>query len=208
MPGVGKGTQATRLCQRLAVPHVSTGNILRDAVQAQSDLGSRVKGSLDSGGLVPDDLMGELIVERLGCGDAGEGFVLDGFPRTEAQVGILDGVLERLRLTLDGVFLLEASEDEVVRRLSGRRVCPKCQKVYHVENNRPAAPGVCDACSSELVQRPDDREEVIRQRLQVYRDQTAPVADRYRERDLLTSIDASGTPDTVWNLLSAAVERR
>ena len=196
-PGVGKGTQAAFLESDLGVPHVSTGDILRQAVREGSSVGRRVKGTLDSGQLVSDELMAELIVERLGRDDAREGFILDGFPRTKEQVAILDTVLEQLGIALHGVLLLTADEGEVVRRLVNRRVCPKCQAVFHLENRPPASPGVCDDCGSALVQRPDDSESVIQDRLRVYSKQTLPAAASYRERDLLREVDASGTPQAI-----------
>ena len=196
-PGVGKGTQAAFLKSDLGVPHVSTGDILRKAVREGSALGRRVKGTLDSGQLVSDQLMAELIVERLGRSEAREGFILDGFPRTKEQVAILDTVLEQLGITLDGVLLLTAEEEEVVRRLVNRRICPKCRAVFHLENKLPASPGVCDDCGSALVQRPDDTESVIRDRLRVYSEQTLPAAESYRERGLLREIDAVGTPEAI-----------
>ncbi len=196
-PGVGKGTQAAFLKSDLGVPHVSTGDILRQAVREGSSLGRRVKGTLDSGKLVSDELMAELIVGRLGRSDAREGFILDGFPRTKEQVAILDTVLERLGITLDGVLLLTANEEEVVRRLVNRRVCPKCLALFHLENKPPASPGICDDCGSALVQRPDDTESVILDRLRVYSGQTLPVAESYRERALLREIDAAGTPEAI-----------
>lgn len=208
MPGVGKGTQAAFLKDGLGSPHVSTGDILRQAVREGSSLGRRVKGTLDSGQLVSDELMGELIGERLGRSDAREGFILDGFPRTKAQVAILDTVLERLGISLDGVLLLSAGEEEIVRRLVNRRVCPKCQAVFHLENRPPQSPGVCDECGSALVQRPDDTESVIQDRLRVYLEQTLPVAQKYRERNLLNEIDATGAPEAVAARVRAVVQRR
>jgi adenylate kinase len=187
------------------VPHVSTGDILREAVRAGSPLGRRVKSVLESGQLVPDDLMQQLIVERLGQADAGEGFILDGFPRTQEQVAILDRVLQQLNISLDGVYLLAAPEDEIVRRLGGRRVCPKCTAVYHLETNAPKSPGVCDACGSALVQRPDDTESVIRDRLRVYAEQTLPLVETYRGRGLMREMDATGSPDAVAARLKEAV---
>ena len=208
MPGVGKGTQAAALEKDLGVPHVSTGDILREAVKTGSPLGRRVQGILESGELVPDDMMRELIVERLGQDDVREGFVLDGFPRTQEQVEILDRCLQQLGISLDGVYLLTAPEDEIVRRLGGRRVCPKCSSVYHLETRPPASAGVCDACGSALVQRPDDTEEVIRGRLRVYNDQTLPVAEIYRQRGLLREIEATGSPETVAERLRQTVGQR
>lgn len=205
MPGVGKGTQATVLRELLGVPHVSTGDILREAVRAGTALGRRVSGILESGQLVSDDLMRELIAERLVQDDAREGFILDGFPRTQEQVTILDGVLARLSISLDAAYVLTAPEEEIVRRLGGRRVCPKCSEVYHLETKPPTSAGVCDGCGSALVQRADDSEAVIRDRLRVYADQTLPVAATYRERGLLQEIDASGSPETVAGRLKQTV---
>lgn len=207
MPGVGKGTQATVLQNLLGVPHVSTGDILRDAVRAGTALGHEVSGILESGRLVSDDLMRELIAERLGQDDVREGFILDGFPRTQEQVNILDGVLAQLSISLDAVYVLSAPEDEIVRRLGGRRVCPKCSEVYHLETKPPASAGVCDGCGSALGQRADDSEAVIRDRLRVYADQTLPVAATYRERGLLQEIDATGSPETVAGRLKKTVGR-
>ena len=201
-PGVGKGTQAQRLQQHLGVPHVSTGDILRDAVSAGSPLGRRVRGFVESGALVPDELVGDLIEDRLGRADARQGFILDGFPRTLEQVGILDGVLGRLGVALDKVFMLEVPEAEVVRRMAGRRVCPRCRAVFHIESQPPRSPGICEACGSALVQRPDDTEDVIRERLRVYRAQTLPVAGAYEKRGLLQTVDGSGEPGAVFSRLS------
>ena len=205
MPGVGKGTQAVRLRDALQVLHVSTGDILREAIQAGSPLGKRVREFLDSGSLVPDDLMAELITERLSRSDASRGFILDGFPRTAEQVSILDRVLETLTVKLDVVFLLSASEEEIVSRLSGRRICPGCGEVYHVDNRPSGSAGVCDQCGSALVQRPDDTKSVILDRLEVYKNQTLPVVEVYRERGLLQEIDGSGDPSTIFERLRTAV---
>ena len=191
-PGVGKGTQAARLKTLLGVPHVSTGDILRAAMAEGSALGKKVREFVESGRLVPDELMGDLIAERLARSDARDGFVLDGFPRTLAQVEILDRVLASAGMPLDKVLMLVAPQDVIVRRLTGRRTCPKCGAVYHLEGHPPASAGVCDACGSALVQRPDDSEEVIRKRLKVYESQTLPVAEAYRERGLLARIDGFG----------------
>lgn len=207
-PGVGKGTQAEGLQQLLGVPHVSTGNILRAAMGQQgSPLGDRVRAFVESGRLVPDALMGDLIAERLERKDASAGFILDGFPRTLEQVSILEGVLRRLGLTLDRVLMLEVPEAEIVRRLSGRRTCPSCGAVFHLDSRPSKVPGVCDVCGAALVQRPDDKESVIRDRLKVYTDQTLPVADAYRAKGVLVEIDGSGDVDDVRNRLNAGLGR-
>jgi adenylate kinase len=204
-PGGGKGTQAERLRDHLSVPHVSTGDILRAAVKDGTPVGRRAKEFVDSGQLVPDDVMGELIVERLGKDDAKTGFLLDGFPRSVEQVHILDDVVSKLGVRLDKAFILVAPESEIVRRLTGRRTCPKCGSVYHVESRPPKAAGVCDSCGSALVQRPDDTEEVIRKRLEVYKSQTVPVAAAYRERGMLEEIDGTGDPETVFRRIRAGL---
>ena len=207
-PGVGKGTQAEQLQRLLGVPHVSTGNILRAAMGQQgSPLGERVRAFVESGRLVPDALMGDLIAERLERKDAGDGFILDGFPRTLEQVSILEGVLSRLGLTLDRVLMLTVPEAEIVRRLSGRRTCPSCGAVFHLESRPPKVPAVCDVCGAALVQRPDDKEAVIRDRLKVYSDQTLPVAEAYRGKGVLVEIDGSGEVDDVKARLQAGLGR-
>jgi adenylate kinase len=204
-PGVGKGTQAERLKTHLGVPHVSTGDILREAVKGGSALGRKARAYVESGELVPDAVMGDLIAERLRREDAREGFILDGFPRTVEQVAILDRVLGDLGVVLEGAFVLVTSETEIVRRLTGRRICPKDGSVYHLESRPPKSPGICDRCGSALVQRPDDTEEVIRKRLEVYGRQTLPVAETYRERGALHVVDATGDPDTVFEHLKASL---
>ena len=206
-PGVGKGTQAERLRDLLGIPHISTGDILREAVSAGTALGRQVQAYLDSGRLVPDDLMEGLISERLRKTDAAAGFLLDGFPRTTGQVKILDRVMGGLGLALDRVLLLTAPEEEIIRRLSGRRTCPKCGAVYHLDSRPPRAPGVCDQCGSALVQRPDDAEDVVRQRLNVYREATEPVVRMYRERGLLAEIEGTGEPSAVFERIKADLEK-
>lgn len=207
-PGGGKGTQAKFLEGRLGVPHLSTGDLLRGAVQEGTALGRKARGFMEGGRLVPDDLIGDLIGERLQRADAARGFVLDGFPRTVEQVAILDRVLGRLGTALDGVFILRAPEEEIIRRLSGRRTCPQCGAVFHIESRPPKSAGICDACGSALVQRPDDAEEVIRERLRVYAEQTVPVAEAYRGRGLLVEIDGTGDPDAVRGRLEAEISTR
>jgi adenylate kinase len=186
-----------RLRDVLGIPHVSTGDLLRSAVQAGSPLGREARGYMESGRLVPDDLIARLVAERLDQPDAEDGFLLDGFPRTVPQVEALDGLLGTRGLGIDRVVALVASEAEIVRRLSGRRVCPKCGALYHLESRPPASAGVCDGCGTPLVQRPDDTESVIRERLRVYREETLPVAEAYRRKGVLVEVDGSGEPDAV-----------
>jgi adenylate kinase len=205
-PGVGKGTQAESLQGLLGVPHISTGNILRAAIRDDgSPLGKEARTFVESGRLVPDELMGDLIAKRLEERDAAPGFILDGFPRTVEQVSILGGVLGRLGLKLDKVLMLVVPETEIVRRLSGRRTCPSCGSVFHLDSKPPAVPGVCDACGAALVQRPDDREQVIRERMTVYTNQTVPVAQAYRTQGILVEIDGVGSIDDVGSRLRSAL---
>lgn len=196
-PGVGKGTQAKRLREWLGVPHVSTGDILREAVAEGSALGKKVRGYLETGQLVPDGVMGELIEERLRRTDTAGGFLVDGFPRTAEQVEILHRVLQGLHVSLDRVFVLTAPEAEIVRRISGRRLCPKCGRLYHIDSQPPRAAGVCDGCSAALVQRPDDVESVIVERLAVYQKQTLPVVAAYRGQGIVVEVDGSGDAEAV-----------
>jgi adenylate kinase len=207
-PGAGKGTQAKFLENRLGVPHISTGDLLRAAVKEGSALGRRAKATMEGGQLVPDELIGELLAERLQRADAAAGFVLDGFPRTVEQVEILDRVLARVGHTLDAAFILKVPESDIVRRLSGRRTCPQCGTVFHIESRPPKSPGVCDQCGSALVLRPDDSDDVIRERLKVYDAQTLPVARAYGARGLLTEIDGTGSAPTVQGLLEAETAKR
>lgn len=191
-PGAGKGTQAAKLADHLGVPRISTGDILRRNVADGSDLGKRAKGYMEAGTLVPDDLVIEMTKRRLAEPDAKKGFILDGFPRTIAQAEIL------AKLTpLDAVVDFYLEPEELIKRNSGRRVCPKCEAVYHVLSNAPRKPGVCDRCGSTLVTRPDDREEVVRTRIETYENQTAPLIQYYKERDLLREVYASGLIDEV-----------
>lgn len=206
-PGVGKGTQAERLQEALRIPHVSTGDLLRSALRDGTPLGRQARGFMEAGRLVPDELIADMVSERLDRKDAALGFILDGFPRNLAQVEALDALLARRGARLDRVIVLEAAEAEIVRRLSGRRVCPKCGAVYHLESKAPASAGVCDACGSPLVQRPDDTEEVIRERLRVYAEETLPIAERYRGRGMLEVVDGTGDADAVAARVLAVMAR-
>jgi adenylate kinase len=205
-PGVGKGTQATRLKEALGLLHLSTGDVLRAAVKAGTPLGKRVAGVMASGSLVSDDLVGEVVEDSLKGGlSTARGFLLDGFPRTLKQVEILDGILQRNGLRVDHAVLIDAFEETLVRRISGRRVCGKCSAVYHLDSHPAAKAGVCDQCAASLIQREDDRESVVAERLKVYKAQTAPVVAVYRTRGVLREIDGSNTPDAVFGMLMAAL---
>ncbi len=187
-PGAGKGTQAKMLSQKLGLLHISTGDILRSAVEKKTPLGVKAKEYMERGELVPDDLIIALIEEVL---PQQGGFVLDGFPRTVAQAKALDRLLDSKGMSLSAVILFDVPDDTVVERLSGRRICPRCGAVYHIRYNPPREDEICDRCGAKLIQREDDREEVIRKRLSVYREQTAPLVEYYSERDILVKLDAS-----------------
>jgi adenylate kinase len=199
-PGAGKGTQAAHLARDLGVPHLATGDLLRTAVAARTPLGLEAQGFMDAGQLVPDDLVLKILGDRLSRPDAAPGFILDGFPRNLAQAETLG------RMTpLDVVLSFDIAPDELVRRLSNRRTCPKCQSVYNLVSDPPKRPGLCDRDGTELVERPDDRPEVVTTRFSVYAERTAPVLEYYRRQGLLRPIDASGSADEVAARVRAAL---
>jgi len=196
-PGAGKGTQAEFLVERYGLAHVSPGNILREAVRAGTPLGAKAKGYMDQGLLVPDQIIIDLIRERLTAPDAQNGFLLDGFPRTIPQADALQAMLAEAGASLDAVVSLEVPEEELVRRSAGRRVCPACGATYNIYFAAPKTEGKCDHCGTALVQRDDDREATVRRRLEVYKAQTEPLVEYYRERGLLRTVDGLGTVDEV-----------
>jgi adenylate kinase len=204
-PGAGKGTQADRLRNDFNLPYYSTGIILREAVEAQSELGKKAKEYMDSGDLVPDELICEVIAERFDSGEADDGFLLDGFPRTVGQAEMLDRLLDSRGRELTAVLLIEAPDDEVVRRLSGRRTCAKGQHVYHVEFDPPKHEGVCDQDGSRLIQRDDDKPETVRKRLSVYHEQTEPLVDWYQDKSVLRRFEGTRSPDEVHDLIRATL---
>lgn len=197
-PGAGKGTQAKKLVAELGIPQISTGDMLREAVKAGSPMGVKAKSYMDSGALVPDEVVVGIVEERIQQDDCAKGFMLDGFPRTTAQADALSSMMESKGIRLDHVVCLDADKEELVRRLSGRRTCKQCMAPYHVEFNPPARPGVCDRCGGELYQRDDDKEEAIRARLVTYDRQTQPLIDYYRSRGLLRLVDGLGPVDEVY----------
>ncbi len=196
-PGAGKGTQAERLVDDFDLPYYSTGIILREAVDQQSELGKKAKEYMDAGELVPDDLNSDVLAERLDSGEADDGFLLDGFPRTIGQAEMLENALDSRGRSLTAALLIEAPDEEVVRRLSGRRTCVKNNHVYHTEFDPPKNEGVCDQDGSRLVQRDDDRPETVMKRLQVYHDQTEPLIEWYEDRGLLRRFDGTRAPEEV-----------
>ena len=200
-PGAGKGTQAAILNKKLDVPTISTGNILRAAVKNGTPVGLRAKEYMDAGKLVPDEVIIGVITERLAEPDCQKGFILDGVPRTIPQAE----ALEKAGITFDAVVSLEISDEEIVERMDGRRVCTKCGAPYHIKNLPPKVAGVCDACGGKLEERADDKPEVVRDRLNVYHKETAPLQDFYAERGLLKPVEnqptVTGTTDAILRAL-------
>jgi len=204
-PGAGKGTQAERLVEDFGLPYYSTGIILREAVEKGNDLGREAKGYMDKGELVPDLLICNVIAARFDSGEADDGFLLDGFPRTIGQAEMLEDALSTRGRELAGALLIDAPDDEVVRRLSGRRTCVKAGHVYHVEFDPPKNEGVCDQDGSRLVQRDDDRPETVRKRLSVYHEQTEPLIEWYERRSVLRRFDGTRTPEEVHDRIRATL---
>lgn len=196
-PGSGKGTQGERLQEDLRLPYYATGDILRAAVREGTELGTAAKEYMDKGDLVPDDVIVGLIGERVASAEAADGFILDGFPRTTAQAESLDAKVEELGRRLTAVLLIDVDDDEVVRRLGGRRTCTKEGHVFHVEFDPPKEEGVCDVCGGELVIRDDDKPEVIRHRLGTYHEKTEPLVSYYEGKGTLQRVDGSMAPDDV-----------
>lgn len=199
-PGAGKGTLSTLAKEALTLPHISTGDLFRAAIKNQTPLGQKVKAIVDGGGLVPDEITIAIVQEKLATPELQSGYILDGFPRTVGQAEALSGFSKVTRVVN---FVL--ADDEIVRRLSGRRVCKACGATYHVENLPPKTEGICDACGGELIIRKDDQPQNIRTRLAVYAEQTQPLIDYYRQRGLLVDLDAAPAPEAVLTALKKAL---
>jgi adenylate kinase len=196
-PGAGKGTQAQRLVDDFGLPYYATGDILRAAVKDETDVGKEAKESMDKGDLVPDELICKVIMERVDSDEAADGFLLDGFPRTIPQAEVLEEALGRRGRELTAALLVEAPDEEVIRRLSGRRICTKNGHLYHVDFDPPKHEGVCDQDGSRLIQRDDDKPETVKHRLGVYHEQTTPLIDWYESRGLLRRFDGTRAPEEV-----------
>ena len=196
-PGAGKGTQAESIKAKHSIAHISTGDMLRENVRSGTELGRKARVFMDAGQLVPDDLIIDMMRSRLRADDARSGFLLDGFPRTTSQAEALDRLLGEIGTDLDAVILLEVSDDTVVKRLTSRRVCSSCGAIYNLTVRPPKIDGVCDFCSSKVIQRDDDKESVIRNRLAVYHERTAPLIAYYEARGLLHRVDATSAKDSV-----------
>jgi adenylate kinase len=203
MPGAGKGTQAKKICRGHSIPQISTGDILRQAVKDQTELGTTAKDYMDRGLLVPDGLIVEIVRERLNGPDCQAGYVLDGFPRTVGQAGALEEALTSDGI--DAVLNIEVAGDVVLRRLGGRRTCSECSMMYHIEFSPPNVDGVCDQCGGSLIQRDDDRDETIKRRLDQYRSQTEPLIQYYAERGLLHTISGEGDIDDIFGRVESVL---
>ena len=204
-PGVGKGTQADKVAAQYGVLKISTGDLLREAVRHQTKLGLEAKGYMDEGKLVPDSVVVGLVRDKLGHPARARGFILDGFPRTVAQAEELEKMLNERGIRLDRVINFRVPREVVVKRLSGRRSCPKCQATYHVELAPSKKIGLCDRCGEALMQRNDDQRQAIETRLSVYEEQTAPLIGFYEKRNMLSHLDGGGTIEAVYQSLTKAL---
>lgn len=192
-PGAGKGTQAIKIAEKYNIPHVSTGDIFRANIKGGTDLGKEAKSYMDKGQLVPDELTVRILLDRVAKDDCKAGYVLDGFPRTIAQADALDKAVAALGESVDYAIDVDVPDENIVKRMSGRRACLKCGATYHIEHVPPKKEGICDSCGSELVQRADDKPETVLERLNVYHEQTQPLIEYYSKKGILKSVD--GTRD-------------
>lgn len=197
VPGAGKGTISKELHEKYNLPHISTGDIFRENIKNNTELGKLTKSYIDTGKLVPDDVTINIVVDRLKREDCKDGFILDGFPRNIIQADGLKKALSDNNKKIDVVILVDGDIDKIIKRLSGRRVCEKCGTPYHIETLRPKVDGICDTCGGKIIQRKDDSEEVILDRINVYNEQTKPLIDYYKKDNLLKSVDGLGKIDDV-----------
>jgi adenylate kinase len=205
-PGSGKGTQAQKIVERYRIPQISTGDILRAAVKEQTPLGKEAKAYMDQGKLVPDEVVVGIVRERLKAPDCKKGFILDGFPRTVPQAEALEATLRAMNRRIDHVVSIEVNNEELLKRLTGRRTCRGCGAMNHLVFDPPKKEGVCDRCGGELYQRADDKEETITERLKVYEAQTAPLIAYYRDKGSLRTIDGVGAMEQIFQAIVKVVE--
>ena len=201
-PGAGKGTQAEVICDRLNIPTISTGNIIREALKTGTEMGLKAKAFMEAGKLVPDEVVIGIIQERLAKDDCQKGFILDGFPRTIPQAEALDA----MGVVIDKVIDIEVTDEAIIRRMSGRRVCEKCGASYHLEYKLPAVEGVCDKCAGALVQRKDDHPDTVKARLEIYHQETEPLKNYYEQQGKLTIVEGQATIEQTTALILKAVE--
>lgn len=206
-PGAGKGTQGKNLSERYKIPQISTGDILRANVRNKTQLGVKAKEYMDRGALVPDELVVSMVVDRLQAEDCAGGFILDGFPRNIAQAEALESTLKKMGKGIDHVIGINVDRKELIRRLSGRRVCRKCGASYHVIFSPPMNIGMCDKCGSEIYQRDDDKEDTIEARLKVYEDETFPLIEYYTKKKLYRAIDGIGGMDQITGVIAGIIEK-
>jgi len=206
-PGAGKGTQAAKLTEALKVPHISTGDIFRWNIKQGTQLGKKVSAIIEAGGLVPDELTCEIVRDRLMKDDCRDGFIMDGFPRTLPQAEMFEKMLEDSNMKLDAVINIAAEDTVIVNRMSGRRVCNNCGKVYHITNHPPRREGICDECGSPLHIRDDDRKETVLKRLKTYHEQTKPLIEFYMRRGLIIDVDGNKPADITFNDIMTALEK-
>lgn len=205
-PGAGKGTQAALIKDAYQIPHISTGDMFREAIKNETPLGVEAKSYMDKGALVPDSVTIGLVKERLSKSDCQKGFLLDGFPRTIPQAEALNKILEELNIKLDAVINIEVDDSILIDRIVGRRVCPNCKAGYHITNLKPRVEGICDVCGEKLVQRKDDTEETVKNRLDVYAKQTKPLLEFYDQYNLVKSINGIGDIDVIFNNIKLSLE--
>lgn len=205
-PGAGKGTQAEKIGDHYSIPHISTGDIFRENLRQGTELGLKAKEYMDRGELVPDDVVIDIVKDRLGVSDCRDGFILDGFPRTAAQADALKSMLSSMDMRIDHVLNIRVPEEVVVKRLTARRTCSSCGSIYHLLYNPPKKAGVCDECGGELYQRDDDSEETVLSRLEEYEKKTQPLIDYYRNEGLLRDTDGSAEPDDVFEEIREYLE--
>lgn len=197
-PGAGKGTQAKRIAEKYGIPHISTGDIFRANIKNGTELGKKAKTFMDQGLLVPDELVVDLVVDRVGQDDCADGYVLDGFPRTIPQAEALDAALAELGEKIDHAINVDVPDAHIIRRMGGRRACVSCGATYHIEHIPPKKEGVCDVCGSELILRDDDKPETVKKRLDVYHSQTRPLIDYYAKKGILKDVDGTADMEDVF----------
>lgn len=206
-PGAGKGTQAKMIASKYSVPHISTGDIFRANIKEGTELGKKAKSFMDQGLLVPDELVVDLVVDRLQKEDCSNGYVLDGFPRTIPQAEALDAALSKLETKLDFALDIDVADEFIVKRMGGRRACLTCGATYHIVNIPPKKEGICDTCGGELVLRDDDKPETVEKRLSVYHEQTQPLIDYYKNSGILVTLDGTKDMNEVFTKICSVLER-